>query len=206
MARRTASAPRSRTTNRIDLDTIRHAALEIADGRGLEAVTMRNLAEQLGVGVMSLYHYVKTKDELIEGLADLAIAELDIRVDPKRPWDEELERIGVAMHRALSDHPGAVQILLTRAGSPLSFVRAADKMLAMLLDAGLDRATAVQGLAIFQSFVVGHSVLDYSHSSADEYYGAGQPREDGNARLDVRPGLQVVIGHLRATLLEQASS
>jgi len=178
---------------RIDRTAIQRAALEIADASGLEAVTMRNLARRLNVGVMSLYHYVNTKDDLLDGLAEVAIAELDIRVDGLHSWDTELIRVGVELHRALREHPAAIQLLLTRNAPPPSFTRAADILLTMLLDAGLSRASAVQGLSIFQSYVIGHSVLDYSHSGADEHYQGGQP--------DVRPGLNMIVENLRAQLL-----
>jgi AcrR family transcriptional regulator len=177
---------------RIDREAIQRAALRIADADGLDAVTMRNLAQELGVGVMSLYHYVKTKDELVDGLAEVAIAELDIKVEAGRPWDQELIRIGVELHRALRAHPSAIQLLLTHPQPPPSFVAAADKLLATLLDAGLSRQHAVEGLATFQSYVIGHSVLSYSHSGADEYY-LGD-------RDDARPGLHMIVEHLRAQL------
>ena len=77
---------------------------------------------------MSLYHYVKTKDELVDGLAEVAIAELDIKVEAGRPWDQELIRIGIELHRALRAHPSAIQLLLTHTQPTPSFVAAADKL------------------------------------------------------------------------------
>lgn len=177
---------------RIDRKAIQQAALHIADADGLDAVTMRNLARELGVGVMSLYHYVKTKDDLVDGLAEVSIAELDITVAAERPWDEELIRIGTELHRALRAHPSAIQLLLTRTRPPPSFVAAADDLLTMLIDAGLSREHAVEGLATFQSYIIGHSVLTFSHSGADEQY-LGQ-------HDNVRPGLQMIVAHLQTQL------
>jgi hypothetical protein len=108
-----------------------------------------------------------------------------------QPWDAELLRVGVELHRALRAHPAAIHLLLSRNEPPPGFVAAADKLLAMLVAAGLDRTAAIEGLAAFQSHVLGHTVLGFSHSGADEQYGH---------RPDVRPGLHMLITHLRSQL------
>jgi TetR/AcrR family transcriptional regulator, tetracycline repressor protein len=86
--------------------------LALADAEGLEAVTIRRLAAELGVTPMALYWHFRNKDELLTGLAEAVWAELDIRVDPSDDWPAQLRRLLTSLVRVLRRHPSASQLLV----------------------------------------------------------------------------------------------
>ena len=87
-------------------ETIAAAALKLADTRGFDAVTMRNVATELGAGTMTLYHYVRNKDELFALMSEAIMAEIVIP-DDELPdgWREGLAEIARRTVRVFSKHP-----------------------------------------------------------------------------------------------------
>ena len=86
--------------------------LALADAEGLEAVTIRRLAAELGVTPMALYWHFRNKDELLTGLAEAVWAELDLRVDPRGEWPDQLRRLLTSLVQVLRRHPSASQLLV----------------------------------------------------------------------------------------------
>jgi TetR/AcrR family transcriptional regulator, tetracycline repressor protein len=87
-------------------------ALALADASGLEALTIRKLATELGVTPMALYWHFRGKDELLEGLAERVWGEIDIAaVDRAAPWPEQLRGLLVSLLTVLRAHPAAAQLL-----------------------------------------------------------------------------------------------
>ncbi len=90
-------------TKSLDVDQIAAAALELVDREGADALTIRRLAEELGVGAMTLYGYVRTKEEIAEQLTELALRELQIPTTGE--WDERLGRLFRNLRELLWRHP-----------------------------------------------------------------------------------------------------
>jgi TetR/AcrR family tetracycline transcriptional repressor len=86
--------------------------LALADAEGLEAVTIRRLAADLGVTPMALYWHFRNKEELLAGLADSVWAELDVDVDPAADWADQLRRLLESLVRVLRVHPSASSLLM----------------------------------------------------------------------------------------------
>src|SRR5215472_18800688 len=86
--------------------------LAIGDEEGLEAVTIRRLAAELGVTPMALYWHFRNKDELLVGLADSIWAEIDVKVDTEAPWIEQLRALLESLVGVLRAHPSATQLLI----------------------------------------------------------------------------------------------
>ena len=82
------------------------AAIALADEHGIGALTMRRLAQQLGVEAMSLYHHVPGKDRLYEGMLELVTAEMAV-ARPGGDWKAELRRSAMSAHDVLGRHPWA---------------------------------------------------------------------------------------------------
>ncbi|HEY5014928.1 MAG TPA: TetR/AcrR family transcriptional regulator, partial [Acidimicrobiia bacterium] len=99
---------RSRFT-RAEIATV---ALEIADAEGLEAVSMRRIATELGAGTMTLYHYVRTKDELLALLTDAVMGEVVVPPDQPLPddWREAISTIARRSRDGLRKHPWILDI------------------------------------------------------------------------------------------------
>ena len=93
-------------------DDIAAAAIRIADTEGFEAVSMRRLAAELDAGTMSLYHYVRTKDELLTLVVDALLAEVVLPADQPMPddWREAITLIAKRSRDALRNHPWILDI------------------------------------------------------------------------------------------------
>lgn len=126
--------------SRLDREAVLDAGIEIADEDGLEAVTLRRIAERLSVTPMALYRHVEAKDDLLDGMADLLYAELDLP-EPGGDWWEGLAAIARSTRRVLLAHPWAVPLF----GRPLAgrHTLALDRALAdALRGAGFSRQDA----------------------------------------------------------------
>ncbi|MDX6300738.1 MAG: hypothetical protein QOF53_1952 [Nocardioidaceae bacterium] len=150
----------------VTVDAIEEAALRIADSEGLEALNMRRLAGDLGVGVMTLYGYVRTKDELIERITERAIAELTI--PQTGTWTERLEQLFGNLRALLLAHPA---VLYADAARPLSgpgALQSADAALGALRAGGLDGEQAVTALSTLIAYTFG-SAMFRLHQRADDH-------------------------------------
>jgi AcrR family transcriptional regulator len=95
--------------SRLDLEAVVDTALGIADDRGLDAVSLRRIAERLGVTPMALYRYVQGKDDLLDALAERLYAELDLP-DGSGGWWDGLQRLAHSTRRVLLAHPWAAPL------------------------------------------------------------------------------------------------
>ncbi|HEY1973534.1 MAG TPA: TetR/AcrR family transcriptional regulator [Pseudonocardia sp.] len=163
---------------RLDRDTVVRTALRVADTSGLGALTMRRLASELDVGVMTLYSYVRTKEELVDRVLRLALESMDPDPDPAAPWDRQLEVALTNLHHALRAHPGATQILVssTVPGPILDPLR--ERLLGILRGAGFGMAESITSLNALYSYVVGFTSVAGDH---------GVPAANDGARLAALP-------------------
>lgn len=120
------------------------AALALADAEGLEAVTIRRLARELGVTPMALYWHVRNKDELLDLLAARLFDEVDLSVDPSATWQEQLRRLLGSMIAVLRAHPSSAVLVSTRTVSSEVGLRAAENMLDILRRGGFSPSEATQ--------------------------------------------------------------
>src|SRR5215469_9841618 len=97
---------------RLSKDAVVDRALALADAEGLDALTIRRLARELGVTPMALYWHFRSKEALLAGLADRIWAEIDTDVDPATEWPQQLRGMLESLVRVLRAHPSASQILL----------------------------------------------------------------------------------------------
>jgi AcrR family transcriptional regulator len=107
---RSARAGRSR----LSVDTIVAAAIELADAEGLPALSMRRVADRLGVGVMSLYTYVPGKAELVDVMLDTVYGEADLPEPAEEGWRARLERIARSNRSLYRRHPWLLQVATSR--------------------------------------------------------------------------------------------
>jgi AcrR family transcriptional regulator len=107
-----------RTTERtgrkgLSVDRIVEAAIAVADEEGIGALTMRRVAERLGVGTMSIYTHVPSKAELIDVMLDTVLAEVTGPDDEAGPWRERLERIARGLRALYLRHPWLLHVATT---------------------------------------------------------------------------------------------
>jgi TetR/AcrR family transcriptional regulator, tetracycline repressor protein len=171
-------SPSRHARTALSRDRVLQAALDLVDHEGVEALTMRRLGRALGVEAMSLYGYVASKDDLIEGVVELVFREMP-RIEPARPepWQQRVRRHAAAYRAVLLDHPKAVRLV---AGRPLVTEGTAgfvDAALAELCSLGLDVHTADRVLGVIASFTLGH---------VSEQVGAGRATASPGDVLDLR--------------------
>jgi TetR/AcrR family tetracycline transcriptional repressor len=97
---------------RLTRATVVDRALALADNAGLDALTIRKLATELGVTPMALYWHFRGKEELLDGLAERVWSEMDLTVDRAAPWTEQIRGLLESLLTVLRAHPAAPELLL----------------------------------------------------------------------------------------------
>ena len=149
-------------------DRILQAALELVDEGGIESLTMRRLGQALGFEAMSLYNHVANKDDVLDGILDLVLAESE-PPSPAGDWDTTIEASAISVHDALRRHPWAATVLMAPAGHarPARW-RYMELLLARLRDAGVSAQTTYHAYHVLDGHIFGFSVWETSHTYTDD--------------------------------------
>src|ERR1700721_4027131 len=137
--------------SQLSREKIASAALAIADAEGFEAVSMRRLAQELEVGTMSLYYYVKTKDDLIAVMDDALMAEALLPSLPKG-WRRAITEIATRTHSVFLRHPWALVSMLS-APPGLNAMRHLEQCLEALAATTMTTKQKIPLLALREAFV-----------------------------------------------------
>jgi AcrR family transcriptional regulator len=163
------------STKRLQLsrEKIASAALAIADAEGFEAVSMRRLAQELEVGTMSLYYYVKTKDDLIAAMDDALMAEALLPSIPKG-WRRAITEIATRTHSVFLRHPWALVSMLS-APPGLNAMRHMEQCLEALAETSMTAKKKLTLLAMVDDFVFGHALREAaSDATVDVEFASAQ--------------------------------
>jgi AcrR family transcriptional regulator len=160
----------TRTRQRGDLSKaeILEAALALVDEEGLEALSMRRVAASIGVSPMGLYRHVATRDEIVQGIADMALEDIDIELDATGTWDAQLKAVFIQIHETLLAHPGLIHVLHVQ---PISAERALDTveaLLGILRGSGFSGEEAVAIVGALQSYTFGFTVQQRARIGTEE--------------------------------------
>jgi AcrR family transcriptional regulator len=154
------------TETRVPLsrERVLRAGVELADASGVEALTMRRLGEELGFEAMSLYRHVANKQDLLDGMLDLVLAEWQLP-EGDDDWQTAIRTSANSVHDALRRHPWAARLLMT--GSHLRPVRLRymDGLLSRLHDAGFDATTTYSVYHLLDGFIFGFSLWEIAYTS-----------------------------------------
>jgi TetR/AcrR family transcriptional regulator, tetracycline repressor protein len=124
-------------TERLSKAAVAERALRLGDEAGLEAVTIRRLAQELGVTPMALYWHFKNKDELLLGIVDHALAAVRADRDAGDPWQQQLRAMVAALVVVMREHPSLPDLMhAVDKTQGESFNRATNDALALLTEAG----------------------------------------------------------------------
>ncbi len=123
---------------RLSKRTVTENALKLADADGLDALTIRKLAQHLGVTPMALYWHFRSKEDLLEGVAEQVWGEIDVNVDPDAPWWAQLQGLLESLVAVLRAHSAAAQLLLEHEKRNEAALRATEVTLDVLRRAGFD--------------------------------------------------------------------
>ncbi len=130
------------------------AAVLLADGDGIDALTMRELGLRLGVEAMSLYNHVANKDDILDGMVDLVVSEIDLPADAV-DWKEAMRRRAISAQSVFSRHPWASALIDSRESSGPARLRYFDWVLGTLRRAGFTLELAVRAFSIIDSYIYG---------------------------------------------------
>jgi AcrR family transcriptional regulator len=130
------------------------AAVALADRDGIESLTMRTLAHQLGAGAMSLYYHVASKDELLDGMVDVVYSEID-PPSSGADWKTAMRRVAVSAREALARHRWAIPLMESRRRPGPASLRHHDAVLGRLREAGFSIQSAVHAFSALDSYVHG---------------------------------------------------
>jgi len=149
-------------------DRILHAALELADDGGIESLTMRKLGQALGFEAMSLYNHVANKDDVLDGILDLVLAESE-PPSPAGGWDTAIRTSANSVHQALRRHPWSCTLLMSPGRVRPARLRYMDLLLGRLREAGFSAETTYHAYHVLDGHIFGFSLWETSHTyTADE--------------------------------------
>ena len=154
--------PRTPLTRARIVDT----ALEIADTAGVEAVTMRRVGQELGFEAMSLYRHVSGKDDLLNGMLDVVLAEWEPPPD-EQPWAEAVRASALSVHAALRRHPWAARLLMTPGHLRPARLGYMDRLLRTLRRGGFDAGTTYHVYHLLDGHIFGFSLWEIAYTSAE---------------------------------------
>jgi AcrR family transcriptional regulator len=168
--------------SQLSREKIAAAALAIADAEGFEAVSMRRLAQELKVGTMSLYYYVKTKDDLIAVMDDALMAEALLPSLPKG-WRRAITEIATRTHSVFLRHPWALVSMLS-APPGLNAMRHMEQCLEALAETSMTAKKKLTLLAMVDDFVFGHALREAaSDATVDLEFASAQMATGSFPRL-----------------------
>jgi TetR/AcrR family tetracycline transcriptional repressor len=142
-------------------------ALALVDEQGLEALSMRRLAERLGVAPMSLYRHVRNKAELTDALVDHVYVGLRVELDDECPWDERVLRLSRIVRSQLRAHPAIVPLALQQLGSGPHGLRLGEAIYAALGPAALPDEAVVGATYALLVYILGFVALEMPRPGTD---------------------------------------
>ena len=172
------------------------AAVEFADRHGLEGLSMRKLADELGAGAMSLCYYVPNKEELLDGMIDIVFGEIE-PPSPEDDWKTAMRRRAVSTRDALNRHRWAVGHMEGRTTHGPANLRLHDAVLGCLRAAGFSIEMTVHAYSVQDAYIYGFVLqeTDMSSQTADDFAAEAQRQmREYEAVLAQYPHLVEVVG------------
>ncbi|MFL5816677.1 MAG: TetR/AcrR family transcriptional regulator [Conexibacter sp.] len=138
-------------------EQIAATAIAVADAEGFEAVSMRRVARELGAGTMTLYHYVRTKDDLVTLMDDALMSEILVPDDelPLDDWRTALTEISTRTRAVFKRHPWSLKALGESSGGP-NGMRHLEQSLAAVARTGLDERGQLELITLVDDYVFGY--------------------------------------------------
>jgi AcrR family transcriptional regulator len=180
----------------LSTERVLETAVALADRHGLDWLSMRKLAEELGVAAMTLYYYVPNKTELIDGMIDIVFSEIEppsLEVD----WKTAMRRRAVSTREALNRHRWAVGNMEGRTDHGPANLRLHDAVLGCLRAAGFSIEMSVHAYSVQDAYIYGFALqeTDMSSETPDDF--AAEAQRQMEAYQDVLaayPNLVEVVG------------
>jgi AcrR family transcriptional regulator len=151
----------------LSIERVLGAAIGLADEGGLDSLSMRKLARELGVEAMSLYHYVSKRDDILDGILDLVMQEIAV-AEPGTDWKASVRRSAISAHRVLESHPWACGLMMSPARVRPGRIRFIESMLARLREAGFSAEMTDRAYHALDSHIIGSTLWEVGYASESE--------------------------------------
>lgn len=171
------------------------AAAAVADRDGLGGVSMRTVGRALGVEAMSLYHHVASKDDLLDALADWAMARVDLP-DLDTPWRAAMRERARSARAVFSAHPWALGLVESRRTPGSALLRHHDTVLGCLRRNGFSVPLAAHAFSVLDSYVYGFVLTEQNLP-----FEAGEAAEEFVDSMDLPVDAYPHLGEMMATLV-----
>ena len=141
---------------RLSREVVAASALAVADAEGLDALTIRRLASDHGVTPMALYWHFSDKEALLDGVAELVLAQIDLPdADPAVGWEIRLEQVLGALLAGLRAHPAVAEVVKTRILLSDPGLELTERVLGLLAEGGFDPEDAAQAAVFALVSIIG---------------------------------------------------
>jgi AcrR family transcriptional regulator len=163
------SMPQNDSSRRTPLsrERVLHAAIDLADRGGIESLTMRKLGHALGVEAMSLYNHVAKKDDIVAGILELVVREIDVP-SGETDWKTAIRRTAISAHEALVRHPWACSLMMSPVAANPARLRWMESVLATLREAGFSPELTHHAYHALDSHITGFTLWQVSLSFSAE--------------------------------------
>jgi AcrR family transcriptional regulator len=151
----TGAKPRAR----LNRDRVLRAAVALADGGGIESLTMRRLGEELGVEAMSLYNHVANKDDLLNGMIDVVFGEIELP-SGAADWKTAMRERAISARAVLSRHTWATGLMNAETTTGPATLRHHDTVIGTLRTAGFSIAMAAHAFSAIDSYTYGFALQE----------------------------------------------
>ena len=167
--------PKSSRTNLdrtpLSRERVLTGAVAVADATGIAGLTIRSLAEELGVKPMSVYHHVANKEQILDGIVDIVFGEIELP-SASGDWRPEISRRAHSARVVLRRHPWAIGLLETRTSPGAATLRHHNAVLGALRAGGFSVALTAHAYALLDSYVYGFALqeatLPFNDQSVEE--------------------------------------
>jgi AcrR family transcriptional regulator len=156
-------------------DRVLRAAVALADREGIDALSMRRLAQELGVDAMALYRRVRDKDDIVDGATDTVIAEIDLGA-PAHRWRTAMRDLALAARQVMLHHPWAPPVITRRKHLGPAALRLIDRVLLILDQGGFSLEMSHHALHVLGSRPLGFTQDPFDDSQSAQP-GAPPPEE-----------------------------
>jgi AcrR family transcriptional regulator len=179
-----------RERERLRRERILATAVALADGGGVDSISMRRIAQELGVVPMALYKHVANKDELLDGMIDVVVGEIDPPI-AGADWKTTMRERILAARRVLLRHPWAARVIESRGEPTQTVIGYLDSMMGIFRSGGFSIDLMHHGL-----HVMGSRILGFSQDLFDDT--DNMPEEEARAMwaglAEVYPNLAALAG------------
>jgi AcrR family transcriptional regulator len=179
---------RAASRPRLNRGLILRTGLEFADANGIEALKMRELARELGFEAMALYRHVANKEEILEGLVDLVLSEVEMP-SAGADWAASIRAGAISFHAAIERHPWVAGLLTKPPGLRPARLEFAESLLARLEEAGFSEDVRFHAYHVLDAWIIGYSLWLAGHSLTPAERQAVNRRLADDGPLDDYPRL-----------------